>query len=220
MQPAPSADQAALARVGERVRARLATDPAVHEIETERAEIYAVGDFLSPLECEHFIGIIDRVARPSQVFDPQINDYRTSYSGDVERTDSFVRMIERRLTDLLGIDESWGETVQGQRYHPGQQFKGHCDWFDTLAAYWPAENSRGGQRCWTAMVYLNDVEEGGHTEFPRLGFSIAPQRGALLLWNNAAPDGSVNLDVTHAGLPVVSGVKYVITKWFRTRPWG
>jgi prolyl 4-hydroxylase len=78
---------------------------------------------------------------------------------------------------------------------------------------------QGGQRSWTAMVYLNDVEAGGVTRFTQLGVSIAPQRGALLLWNNADRDGVPTKATSHAALPVERGVKYVITKWFRTRKW-
>ncbi len=215
------ADQAAMAKAGERVRARLAADPAVYKMPTEGAEIYVVADFLSEPECRHLIAMIDSAAQPSRIFDPENQElYRTSYSGDVDRNDNFVRMIERRICDLMGLDESWGETVQGQRYHPGQEFKGHYDWFDTSAVYWPPEKERGGQRCWTAMAYLNDVEEGGETAFHELHFAIPPQRGTLLLWNNACPDGTPNTFTLHAGTPVVRGVKYIITKWFRTRRWG
>ena len=65
----------------------------------------------------------------------------------------------------------------------------------------------------------HDVEEGGVTEFPRIGVSVPPEEGALMIWNNALPDGRPNPDTLHAALPVVRGVKYVVTKWFRTRPW-
>jgi len=218
---APLADQAALARLGAAVRARIAADPAAYRLPTDRAEIWAFADFLSPAECERMIALIDAVAQPSVVFNAAYDArYRTSYSGDVERTDPVVRMVERRIDDLLGIDPDWGETVQGQRYRDGQEFREHCDWFWTLGDYWPAEERRGGQRGWTAMAYLNAVEEGGTTDFTRLGMSITPRPGALLVWNNAAPDGSPNWDTMHAAQPVVRGVKYVITKWYRTRPWG
>ena len=218
---APIADKAALARIGAAVRRRLAADHSVHKVAVDNAELYAVGQFLSAGECDHLMATIDRVARPSSTYEPQgDHKYRTSYSGDVDSSDSFVRMIERRLADLLGIDLAWGETIQGQRYLPGQEFQAHFDWFDTRAAYWPAEIERGGQRSWTAMAYLNDVEEGGATLFDRIGVSVQPQQGALLLWNNAAPDGRPNPEVRHAAQPVVRGVKYVITKWFRTRAWG
>ncbi len=217
----PNPDRAALARVGEVVRKRLAADPAIYRIPTDRAEIFVLGDFLSPAECDRLIALIEASAEPSRVFDPENPEkYRTSSSGNVDRSDSFVRMIERRIDDLVGLDGNFGETVQGQRYQVGQQYRGHHDWFYTDLDYWPGEASLGGQRSWTAMVYLNDVEEGGHTDFIDLGVTITPQRGALLLWNNARPDGVPNPDTLHAGMPVISGVKYVITKWYRTRRWG
>ena len=130
-----------------------------------------------------------------------------------------MRMIERRLSDLIGIDSAWGESVQGQRYEAGQEYREHCDWFDVNAAYWRKEIPRGGQRSWTAMVFLNEVEAGGETEFRKLGIKIPPQPGALLLWNNATSQGYPNHETLHAALPVERGVKYVITKWFRTRTW-
>ncbi len=212
-------DQAALAKVGRSVRDRLLADPSVYHVLADRAEVFAAADFLDPRECTHLIAVIDRVARPSEVYAAQQAQYRTSYSGDVDRGDSFVRMIERRLCDLTGLEPAWGETIQGQRYLPGQEFRAHCDWFDTTASYWPSELARGGQRSWTAMVYLNDVDAGGTTRFVNLAIDIEPQAGALLIWNNALPDGRPNPDVLHAALPVERGVKHVITKWFRTREW-
>jgi prolyl 4-hydroxylase len=214
------ADKPALARLGAVVRKRLAADPSVYKVPVEQAEIFAVSDFLNPDECDHLIAMIDRVAKPSDLFEESYQEgYRTSYSGDVEAHDSFVRMIERRLSDLLGIALDWGERFQGQRYYPGQEFKAHCDWFDTAAGYWTNEVQRGGQRSWTAMAYLNDVDEGGITEFPHLGVRVTPERGLLLVWNNATTEGEINTATLHAALPVEKGVKYVITKWFRTRRW-
>ncbi len=213
-------DKVALMRVGAAVRQRLDADPLVHRLATDRAEIFTTSAFLAPDECAHLRAMIDRVAQPSRTFDPENGAlYRTSYSGDVDPTDSFVRMIERRLCDLMGLDPTWGETVQGQRYEVGQEFHGHHDWFDPAASYWPSEIKRGGQRSWTAMAYLSDMADGGATVFSQLGFSVQPQAGALLIWNNALPNGLANPDVYHAAEPVLSGVKYVITKWFRTRPW-
>lgn len=219
--PMPPADRAALKRMGAAVRARLAADAAVYRVPAERAELFAVGDFLTPAECARLIALIDTTARPSQTYDHDTQaGFRTSWSGDVDRADPFVRMIERRIDDLLGADPRFGEVFQGQRYHPGQEFRAHHDWFHTDAAYWAGERQRGGQRSWTAMAYLNDVAAGGATHFVHLGINIAPRRGALLVWNNAMPDGRPNPDTLHAALPVEAGVKYVITKWYRTRAWG
>lgn len=214
-------DQAGLKQVGESVRTRLAENKSIYKLPTDKAEIVALGDFMSPDECRRMIEMIDAIAKPSKVFDLSYGaDYRTSYSGDVDPRDPFVKKISRRIDDLLGIEPSWGETIQGQRYLPGQQFQAHCDWFFTDADYWPIETERGGQRSYTAMVFLNNVEEGGTTDFGHIGMSIEPRQGALLAWNNADPEGVPNRWTLHAGMPVKAGVKYIITKWYRTRRWG
>jgi len=213
-------DQGALKRTGEQVRKRLLANKAIYTLPTDKAEIFAMGDFMNAEECGRMVAMIDQVARPSSVFDVDYGaEYRTSYSGDVDPHDPFVKKIGRRIDDLLGIDPSWGETIQGQRYLPGQQFQAHVDWFPGDAKGWETEIERGGQRSITAMAYLNSVEEGGNTDFPRLGFGVEPRPGTLLIWNNATPEGVPNPFTIHAGSPVVKGVKYVITKWYRAKQW-
>ena len=214
------ADQVALRRVGRRVRERLAGDARVYKIRTDKAELFAVGDFMSEAECARMRELIDACARPSSVFDlDYASGYRTSYSGDVDPHDPFVKKINRRLDDLFGLESEWGESIQGQRYLPGQEFQPHHDWFHPDTSYWEMEMSRGGQRSITAMVFLNEVEEGGTTDFTELDFTITPKPGVLLAWNNADVDGVPSEMTMHAGRPVTAGVKYVITKWYRTRRW-
>lgn len=206
-------------QIGEAVRARLDADPAAYRLPVEDAEIYAIADFLSASECATLIATVDAVARPSPTYNGNRDQGRTSYTGDVDPRVPFIRMLQRRIDDLLGIDPDLGETLQGQRYQPGQEFRNHYDYFVARHEYWDEERRRGGQRTWTAMGYLNAVEEGGSTDFPRLNLSIPPQAGVLLVWNNMAPDGTPNPRTLHAGAPVVRGVKYVLTKWYRARPW-
>lgn len=216
----PAPDQAALASLGEAVRARLAGDPAVHAIADPRIELFAVGDFLSEAECTRLCAMIDAVARPSALHElDYASGFRTSYSGDLDPQDPFVAGISARIDALLGVPAAIGEPVQGQRYLPGQEFKPHNDWFYVTEGYWPEEERRGGQRSWTAMAYLNPVAGGGATAFTLLGIEVEPKPGVLLLWNNALPDGRPNEATLHAGLPVEAGAKYIITKWYRTRAW-
>jgi prolyl 4-hydroxylase len=216
----PVVDKSALEKMGGAVRARLALDPTVWHAPVHQAEIVTVTEFLMPDECAQIIEMVDSIAEPSSTYDADHDiSIRSSYSGNVNRFDPFVMMIERRIDDLLGMPSAYGETMQGQRYMPGQQFKAHYDFFSTKAAYWPGERSRGGQRSWTAMIYLNDVEEGGETVFERAGVTATPRQGMLLAWNNANIDGTPNHFTLHAALPVIKGCKYVITKWYRTRNW-
>lgn len=213
-------DQARLAQLGASVRARLQANPHMHKLPVEQAEIYAMGAFLTAGECFRLKAMIDAVAQPSTLFEgSSVPGYRTSFSGNLDRNDPYIRMIERRMDDLLGIEPEWGETVQGQRYEPGQQYKAHNDWFHPNTRYWQQERKRGGQRSWTAMIFLNDVEEGGQTQFITAGVTVTPQAGALLTWNNATPEGAPNEATLHAGLPPVAGTKYILTKWYRTRKW-
>lgn len=211
-------DQDALKRIGAQVRQRLEDDPDIYKVPTDIAEIFAVPNFLTPEECRRFITMIDVVARPSELHETAyIEKFRTSYSGNFNPHDPFVKGVSRRIDDLLGLNPATGEAIQGQRYLPGQEFKPHNDWFYTDQEYWKLERKRGGQRCWTAMAFLNTVPQGGHTHFIHVGASIEPKPGVLLIWNNAKPDGSPNEDTMHAGTPVIEGSKYVLTKWYRTR---
>lgn len=213
-------DKEALRRVGASVRKRLEADPKAYKVPTDKAEIFAIGKFLNGTECTRLMRMIDVVAQPSKLYDMDYaNGFRTSYSGNVDPRDPFIQGISRRIDDLLGMKAECGETIQGQRYLPGQQFKAHNDWFYTEQDYWKEERKRGGQRSWTAMAFLNPVEKGGDTHFTEVGINITPQAGVLLVWNNALEDGSPNPDTMHAGTPVIEGVKYVITKWYRTRRW-
>lgn len=218
--PEITRDKRGLKTVGEQVRKRLEANPGVYKLPAEDVEIWAVGDFLAPRECQKMMEMIDAVAEPSKVFDLDYSSgYRTSYSGNVDPRDPFIRRIGRRIDDLMGIDPSYGETIQGQRYMPGQEFQPHHDWFHPDTSYWDFEMGRGGQRSFTAMAFLNEVEGGGTTDFTDLGISIEPKPGALLIWNNADENGIPNPKTMHAGRPVLKGAKYIITKWYRTKKW-
>lgn len=218
---APVPDKLQLLKAGAHVRRRLDANPLVSRLDTDRAEIWAARDFLDPQECSQLRAMIDRTAQPSAVLDHGYTEaWRTSSSGNVDPYDPFIQKVEERIDALLGLPHEWGETMQGQRYEVGQEFKYHLDVFWTKADYWKTEAKRGGQRSITAMAYLNDVEEGGETQFTAIGLSVPPQQGVLLIWNNNQADGRPNEDTMHAGLPVVKGKKYVLTKWYRSRKWG
>lgn len=214
-------DKDALKRVGDTVRKQLDANPNAQKLPTDKAEVYAVSYFLDAPECQRLVTMIDATAQPSIAYDTDYSSgFRTSYSGNLNPHDPFVKSLSDRIDSTLGFKAPLGEAIQGQRYTPGQEFKPHQDYFHIGQEYWKQERKRGGQRSWTAMAFLNQVKSGGATEFPNLGLKIAPQPGVLLVWNNSLPDGTPNEDTLHAGTPVIDGVKYVITKWYRTRKWG
>lgn len=81
------------------------------------------------------------------------------------------------------------------RYEAGQFFNEHHD---------------GAVRPKTVFAYFNDVENGGETYFPNLGFQVRPVAGTALMWPNVLEDGTADMRMTHQGLPPDSGVKYGI----------
>ncbi len=213
----PSAHRAT---IGKRIAAKLARNPLVERLESAKIEIFLRRDFLSAEECALLRAMIDDGAQPSALFSgTQGADYRTSHSCHMQRDHALVRAVSDRIVALMGIDDAMGETIQGQRYAPGQEYKPHWDYFPVNDSYWPHMREQGGQRIWTAMVYLSDVEAGGETHFPYAGLLVPPREGALLMWSNLGKDGAPNVDTLHAALPVKSGAKYVLTKWFRERAW-
>lgn len=217
----PNPDQAALVRTAAQVRARLDEVPDIYKVPVDAAEIWTRGGFLSDDECERLIAMIDAAAKPSDILSHGYSEvWRTSSSANFDSGDPLVEAIAARIDKFVGLPGEWGEAIQGQRYEPGQEFREHLDTFWTQADYWPDEARRGGQRVATAMIYLNDVASGGETSFPLLCASVPPQKGVILAWNNVLPDGMPNPAILHAGLPVGTGVKYIITKWYRTRRWG
>ena len=205
---------------GESVARRLAANPAVRRAAIDTAEIYHHPDFLTKAQCAALIKLIDADRRPSTLLSENPDSqFRTSESCDMDRWSPDVRPTDEAIASLLGLDTSHGETMQGQRYAPGQQFRAHHDYFHEHESYYDKVTQAGGQRTWTAMIYLNDVEEGGATWFPQAGTRILPKRGLLIAWNNMNPDGSPNLATLHEGMPVVRGTKYIVTKWFREGRW-
>ena len=71
-------------------------------------------------------------------------------------------------------------------------------------------------RILTVYLYLNDVEEGGGTNFDQLGITVMPKRGRALLWPSVISSDPNKKDgrTTHQALPVEKGVKYGANAWF------
>lgn len=215
-----------LARTGREVGERLDLHPRVQRITFDDVsvpmQVYCYQDFMTRAECRDLIRMIDADAIPSELYrsgQQDESDFRTSYSCNLDRWHPDVLRIDDRICGLTGIDSRRGETLQGQRYAKGQQFKPHHDFFHTSQPYWQKERKSGGQRSWTAMVFLNEPKGGGETEFPQLSFKMIPRTGMLLIWNNMGLDGRPNLNLLHSGNPVTAGTKYIVTKWFRRGFW-
>ena len=65
-------------------------------------------------------------------------------------------------------------------------------------------------RAFVFTIYLNDVEEGGETEFLHFSKRVKPKAGRIVIWPAAFP-------YLHRGNPPLSGEKYILTSWMNLR---
>jgi prolyl 4-hydroxylase len=216
----PNNDPAKLAKIGRDVTRKLEANRNIQKVDVPDVQLYVFQDFLGQRDCQILVDKIDAHAVPSTLYKgTEQPGFRTSSSCHLNRWDPDIARIETKMTQVIGINNNFAETMQGQRYHVGQEFKAHHDFFHISQDYWLKEGPTGGQRTWTAMIFLNNVPEGGATEFPHVKVGVRPQAGAMLIWNNMNPDGSMNYKTLHAGTPVKAGSKYIITKWYRQHNW-
>ena len=199
----------------------LAQTAGVQRVPTRDLELFIVRRFLGAATCTALIDRIDARRRASTIADDVgIANFRTSETCDLDSADPLVAKVEQRISGLLGIPLDRGEPLQGQRYAPGQEFRAHTDTFNPGGYDFLVHTERGGQRSWTAMIYLNEPEDGGATRFKMIGKTIQAETGKLLTWNNLLPDGTPNPATLHQGMKVRRGTKYILTKWFRQRTLG
>lgn len=194
--------------------------PGMQRVPSPKLELFILRDFLDADHCAQLIDLIDAERTPSTVANSNGEvDFRTSETCHLHHEIPAVAALDAKLADISGIDPAYGERLQGQRYEVGQEFKAHTDYFEPTGPDFYEHCANSGQRTWTFMVYLNTVEAGGATRFKVIDKIVQPERGKLLAWNNRRPDGSLNAATLHHAMKVRKGRKYVITRWYRERPW-
>jgi hypothetical protein len=92
------------------------------------------------------------------------------------------------------------EKIKIQKYLPGEAYYGwHCERDSKIVPM--------NDRHLVFMTYLNDVTDGGETEFYYQKLKVKPQKGLTLIW-------PADWTHTHRGVPSVTQTKYIITGWF------
>lgn len=174
-------------------------------------------DALDTYLCDHLINIATPQLAPSGVVDPSTgtalrSELRTSYSMHFQPNmyDAPVAETLLRIARIAGEPPEHAEPLGVLRYGPGQEYRPHYDYYN--------DDQHAAQRTTTVFVYLNLVEEGGGTEFPRLGLVVEPARGKAVKFLNCDAAGKPNPETLHAGLPVIRGEKWLATLWFWDRP--
>ncbi|XP_066966238.1 prolyl 4-hydroxylase subunit alpha-2-like isoform X2 [Macrobrachium rosenbergii] len=143
---------------------------------------------------------------------------RSSYTAWVrEERLPMLKKLRMKIEALTGMsaDENTNaaEILQVNLYAAGGYYLPHLDAFSLLSEQQdnvdvPAE-FYGGDRIGTFMFYMNDVEAGGHTAFPRIGVGVKPSAGSAVFWSNLLPDGFEDTRTMHGACPVLKGIKWV-----------
>lgn len=130
-----------------------------------------------------------------------------------------AKQVGDRIAKLAGIPLENAESLQVLHYGAEQEYRAHYDAYDLSTARGQRCCRYGGQRLVTALVYLNTVEKGGGTAFPRLGLEVNPAPGRMVLFQNTDEDTSKpHKGSLHAGMPVLKGEKWAFNIWFHVRP--
>ena len=209
---------------------------------------YVWHGFMSPEECDHVIAAAEPLMERSGVVDsktgaPAVDPIRTSYGAFLPIAhDEVVARIETRAAEWAMVPVTHQEQLHVLRYAEGQQYKDHHDAFDATVQEKIAFDN-GRQRLATVLMYLSDVDEGGETVFPHpsaawsgtadrtggedggwsacasRGPAVKPKKGDALLFYDLTLKGDLDDAATHAGCPVIRGVKWTATKWMHERPY-
>ena len=205
-----------LAPDGQRVRIAAVLD---------HPQVVLFDQMLTAEECAQLMSLAEKRLSRSTVVDEQLgearaHEARTSAGAWFQRGEfELLARIEARLAALLHWPVDRGEGVQVLRYGVGGEYRAHFDYFNPTLPGSQRHLQSGGQRVGTCILYLDEVEAGGATRFPSLGFEVRPSRGAALYFASVDGQGVEDPATLHAGVPVIAGVKHIATKWLRQRPY-
>lgn len=177
--------------------------------------IRRISNFMTVAECRYLIARATPLLQPSQVIHPQtgrliIDPVRRarSMSFVFVLEDPALHAISRRIMAALGVPYANGEPLQVLNYRPGEEYRLHSD----------ALPPGGPQREWTFLVWLNDGYTGGATAFPQVPLELRGAVGDAVIFRNIDDSGKPLDRARHSGNPVMTGEKFLLSKWVRNAP--
>jgi hypothetical protein len=142
---------------------------------------------------EHYMALISAL-------NPTVSHPETGVPTSVtkENFDSVgINYIDQLIQYVFCYDK-----FTAQRYEKG--VGGYHYWHSEIYPQLP--DNKPLHRVLAFLYYLNDVEEGGETEFHYQGIKVKPKKGTLVIF----PAGFTH---THKGHIPLSDEKYVVTSW-------
>jgi len=150
--------------------------------------------------------------------DPDIDfNIRTSYVAWLPKNDKIIKKIILKVCKLTNMNFKNVEDLQVVKYEPNGYYNEHhdscCDDHEDCIEF-----AKDGNRIVTMIIYLTDDFEGGATNFPMINKQYKPKKysGLMFFPMNRAGD-KCHENSLHAGMPVLSGEKYIATIWIREK---
>lgn len=190
------------------------------EIVSSNPVVIIYDDILSSYECDYIIKIAkDRMERSRVDADEGRieSTIRTSSQAWIQPFhDLTVQDVSKRISSIVSVDLKNVEDIQVVHYSVSQEYQAHFDAYDVSTKAGKRAVTSAGQRIFTALIYLNDVEKGGETDFPNLGITVEPKKGRMVVFSNIDAANSLvpHTLSLHAALPVEEGEKWACNFWF------
>lgn len=166
-------------------------------------------------ECNQVIESFEKYHRQGLTYSRsschEIDDISLNLVDDVieiEREPEFIKPFIQRYQEIIyplynrqfpilqNLSQHYPKILKIQKTHPcGGYHVWHCE-----------HNGTKSNRLLSWILFLNDVEEGGETEFLYQSFRVKPKAGTLILFPSFFTH-------THRGNPPLKGVKYLATGW-------
>jgi len=184
--------------------------------------IYVFEDFLRANEMAELIAAAQFNLQRAVVSDAKIGKVSLSRTGQNcwvrHRQTAVIGGLCDRVSALVGLPLTQAESLQVIHYAETQEYKPHFDAWDASTDRGKRCMERGGQRLVTCLLYLNEVESGGGTCFPKLDMEVRAVQGRMVLFHNCQAGTNLRHPASlHGGLPVEAGEKWACNLWFRER---
>lgn len=186
--------------------------------------VTVIDDYVTEAERAHIIKLGRQglsAAKVSTVGDNAYSEKRTGSVAWIKHDQTpMIRSLVRRVSELVGIPVVHAESLQVVHYAETEEYKTHFDAYDLGTEKGKLRTAKGGQRLVTALMYLNEVEAGGGTGFPKLKLEVEPVPGRMVLFHNTSSRShDRHRKSLHGGLPVIAGEKWACNLWFRAEPY-
>lgn len=187
------------------------------QVHNKKPLIFTIDNFLTNKECDLFIEYCRDKMERAQIGTGENSKISRIRTGSVyflkylENSDFFE--IFKKISMVLNKPgRNFDPFFQVIHYFPNEEYNVHVD---------PSgeRNKNEGikHRKFTILMYLNDVEEGGETEFPRLNLKVSPKKGRMIYFENYDKEGKINWNSSHRSLPVKKGEKWAFNLWYHIK---